>query len=231
MIDPAVLRNEPGRLRESQRRRGESVAIIDELVAAHDARQLEEAAALASMRGRISAFTQEAHEAAAAVRAGERAALEAWENQVQVLRTRLEEALAEVEELDRKALDTAREKLAALTKEAEDVDARLIQRDLLDNGLQRGRQFAEQVFGQNFGRLVDILREGQLRGELRQDIDPALAALMVIGTNLTFFQAREVFRHFPDVNFAGSPETYSRMAMDIVLRGIQPNGSRNAEKE
>lgn len=108
---------------------------------------------------------------------------------------------------------------------------RLIQRDLLDNGLQRGRQFAEQVFGQNFGRLVDILREGQLRGELRQDIDPALAALMVIGTNLTFFQAREVFRHFPDVNFAGSPETYSRMAMDIVLRGIQPNGSRNAEKE
>lgn len=106
---------------------------------------------------------------------------------------------------------------------------RLIQRDLLDNGPQRGRQFAEQVFGQNFGRLVEILREGQLRGELRRDIDPALVALMVIGTNLTFFQAREVFRHFPDVNFAGSPEDYSRMAMDIVLRGAQPCGQTEKE--
>lgn len=101
---------------------------------------------------------------------------------------------------------------------------RLIQRDLLEKGSQRGRQFAEQVFGQNFARLVDILREGQKRGELRADIDPALVALMVIGTNLTFFQAREVFRHLPDVSFAESPEDYSRMAMDIVLHGIQPRG-------
>jgi TetR/AcrR family transcriptional regulator len=106
---------------------------------------------------------------------------------------------------------------------------RLIERDLLENGSQRGRQFAEQVFGQNFGRLVEILREGQKRGELRADIDPALVALMVIGTNITFFQAREVFRHLPDVNFAESPETYSRMAMDIVFHGIQPR-ERN-EKE
>lgn len=108
---------------------------------------------------------------------------------------------------------------------------RLIQRDLLDNGPQRGRQFAEQVFGQNFGRLVDILREGQLRGELRRDIDPAMVALMIIGTNLTFFQAREVFRHFPDVNFAESPETYSRMAMDIVLQGIQPRACDQSAKD
>ena len=108
---------------------------------------------------------------------------------------------------------------------------RLIQRDLLENGPQRGRQFAEQVFGQNFGRLVEILREGQLRGELRQDIDPALVALMVIGTNITFFQAREVFRHFPDVTFAAAPEAYSRMAMDIVLQGIQPSAPRDTEKE
>lgn len=108
---------------------------------------------------------------------------------------------------------------------------RLIQRDLLEKGSQRGQQFAEQVFGQNFARLVAILREGQRRGELRAEVDPALVALMVIGTNITFFQAREVFRHFPDVNFAESPETYSRMAMDIVLQGIQPRGARDTEKE
>ena len=34
MIDPVVLRTDPELLRESQRRRGESVDLIDELVAA-----------------------------------------------------------------------------------------------------------------------------------------------------------------------------------------------------
>ncbi len=108
---------------------------------------------------------------------------------------------------------------------------RLIQRDLLENGPQRGRQFAEQVFGQTFARLVEILRVGQRRGELRQDVDPALVALMVIGSNLTFFQAREVFRHFPDVTFAESPETYSRMAVDIVLHGMLPRGRTENERD
>ena len=34
MIDPSILRSDPDRLRESQRRRGESVGLIDDLVAA-----------------------------------------------------------------------------------------------------------------------------------------------------------------------------------------------------
>lgn len=109
------------------RQRGE--ALRNELVAAHDARQLEEAAALAAMRGRISSFTREAHDAAAAVRAGERAALESWEGQVVALRARLEKALEEVGELDQKFLEKAREKLAVLTTEAEAVDERLGERD------------------------------------------------------------------------------------------------------
>ena len=39
MIDPQVLRNDPDRLRESQRRRGESVELIDDLVAADVAKR------------------------------------------------------------------------------------------------------------------------------------------------------------------------------------------------
>ena len=109
------------------RQRGE--ALRAELVAAHDARQLEEAAALAAMRGRIGAFTQEAHEAGAAVRAGERSALEAWEGQVADLRARLETAIDEVGTLDRNALEQARGKLAALSAEAEAVDRGLGERD------------------------------------------------------------------------------------------------------
>ena len=39
MIDPAILRTDPDRLRESQRRRGESVELVDELVAADVAKR------------------------------------------------------------------------------------------------------------------------------------------------------------------------------------------------
>lgn len=108
-----------------------------------------------------------------------------------------------------------------------DAVSRLILRDLQEKGSTRGQEFAEQVFGQNFARLVEILRNGQQRGELRADVDPAMVAILVIGADITFFQAREVFRHFPDVAFADAPSDYSRMAMDILLHGIVPRDNPN----
>ena len=120
--------------------RGE--VLREELVAAHDARQLEEATALAAMRNRIAAFTQEAHDAAAAIRAGEQAAKTAWESHIDELRHRLETALSEIAVLDQQALDRAREKLAALTAEAEAVDARMLERD---------RQFEDRIAARNEG--------------------------------------------------------------------------------
>jgi TetR/AcrR family transcriptional regulator len=97
---------------------------------------------------------------------------------------------------------------------------RLILRELLTNGEVRGREFAEQVFGDNFARLVDILRAGQVRGELRADLDPAMAATLLIGANVFFFEAQQVLRHFHDVDFAHDPARYSQMLTDILLRGI-----------
>lgn len=44
MIDPAVLRTDPDRIRESQRRRGESVEVVDALVAADQAKRTQMAA-------------------------------------------------------------------------------------------------------------------------------------------------------------------------------------------
>lgn len=98
--------------------------------------------------------------------------------------------------------------------------SRLILRELLNNGEQRGQEFAEKVFGENFARLVETLRHGQARGELRRDADPAMVAALLIGANVFFFEARAVLRHFPDVAFARDPALYSRMLADILLRGI-----------
>lgn len=101
---------------------------------------------------------------------------------------------------------------------------RLIQRDLLENGSRCGPELAERVFGQNFARLAEIIRGGQGKGELRKDIDPAMVAVMVIAINITFFQARDVFRHYPEVDFMDDPARYSRLAVDILLHGILPRG-------
>lgn len=93
---------------------------------------------------------------------------------------------------------------------------------MLENGPQRGKEFAEQVFGQNFASLVKILRAGQTKGELRKGVDPAMLATLLIGADVFFFQSHEVLRHCPDVSFTDAPESCSSMLVDILLHGILP---------
>ncbi len=106
---------------------------------------------------------------------------------------------------------------------------RLILRELLVDSERRGKEFAEKVFGENFARFVAILRQGQLKGYLRADLDPAMMATVLIGANVFFFEARDVLKHFRDVDFAGDPTRYSAMLVDIMLRGIarNPDAPRN----
>lgn len=100
--------------------------------------------------------------------------------------------------------------------------ARLVLRDMLDKGPEHHRTLAEQVFGKNFSKLVEIIRLGQAREELRKDIDPAAVAVMLIAANIYFFQARETLRHLPDVDFADDPMSYNRKMMQVMLSGLLP---------
>lgn len=109
--------------------------------------------------------------------------------------------------------------------------SRLILRELLENGPLRGKELAERGFGENFARLVAILRAAQTRGELRRDIDPAMAATLLIGADVFFFEAREVLRHYPDVSFDDDPARYSQMLVDILLRGIVAPRNSSTKKE
>lgn len=102
---------------------------------------------------------------------------------------------------------------------------RLIQREMLYNEPGRAQDIAEKVFGDIFQRLVQILRDGQTRGELRVGVDPAMLATLLIGANVFFFQARGLLQHFPDVTFAKEPERYSRMMIDMLLHGILPRSA------
>ncbi|HEX7045415.1 MAG TPA: TetR/AcrR family transcriptional regulator [Burkholderiales bacterium] len=103
---------------------------------------------------------------------------------------------------------------------------RLMLRELItedDDSL--AKELAERVFGANFARLVAILRNGQARGGLRKDFDPAMAALALIGANYFFLQSRNVMQHLPDAGCATDPRRYSELLADLLLRGMLPRSS------
>lgn len=100
--------------------------------------------------------------------------------------------------------------------------ARLVLRNMMEKGPDHHRELAEQVFGRNFSKLVEIIRDGQRRGELRADTDPAAVAVMLIAANVYFFQARDTLRHLSDVDFAEDPLRYSQKTMQVLLSGLLP---------
>ncbi len=104
--------------------------------------------------------------------------------------------------------------------------SRLILRDVLENGPERSRELAEQVFGPNFAKLVEIIADGQARGELRQNVDPAMVAVMLIAANVYFFEARDLLRHFPAVSFAENPQQFSANMVEVLLNGILPQEAK-----
>ena len=102
---------------------------------------------------------------------------------------------------------------------------RLISRGLLEGGESMGRDLAEKVLGDHFGRLVNVIIGGRKTGVLRPGADPAMAAILLVSANLFYFQSRSLFRHFPSVDFGDDKDRYSEKLMDILLNGILKPGS------
>lgn len=97
---------------------------------------------------------------------------------------------------------------------------RLIQHELLEGGSERGRRLAEEVFAGHFSRLVALVREGQASGALRDDFAPELLAVLLVGSNVFFFESQAVLRHLPGVDFADAPQHYSSAVFDLLSRGF-----------
>ena len=103
----------------------------------------------------------------------------------------------------------------------------LILRETLSGGSQRGQEVAKHVVNEVFERLVDMIHQGQQAGEFRDEIDPALAAFIVVAANMFFFQASPIMQHIPEINFNDDASTYSRGVMDILFSGIvQPGANK-----
>lgn len=101
--------------------------------------------------------------------------------------------------------------------------SRLILREVIENGPRRGPELAEQVFGEDFDGFVQIIREGQRRGDLRRDADPSVVAALLLGADVFFFLAHSVMIHMRSAAFAADPERYSALLSDYLLNGLEPH--------
>ncbi len=100
----------------------------------------------------------------------------------------------------------------------------LILREALSGGSERGRDIATHVVGESFSRLVAMVRQGQQEDEFRADIDPTLAAFMVVSANMFFFQSAPVMQHVPGIKFTENADLYLKGVMDILFNGLLKEG-------
>ena len=100
----------------------------------------------------------------------------------------------------------------------------LILRETLSGGTQNGQEIARHVVGEVFARLVTMVRHGQQEHEFRDDIDPALAAFMVVAANMFFFQASPIMQHIPEAHFTSDAQAFSAGVMDILFNGVLRQG-------
>ena len=96
----------------------------------------------------------------------------------------------------------------------------LILRETLSGGSQRGREIAQHYVGESFSRLVAMIRQGQQEGEFREDLDPALAAFMIVSGNVFFFQTAQVVEHLPDISFSDDADGFSQGVMKLLFTGL-----------
>ena len=104
----------------------------------------------------------------------------------------------------------------------------LILREALSGSSERGQEIAKHVVGSVFARLVAMIHHGQQDDEFRSDIDPALAAFMVIASNMFFFQGSSVMQHMPEIHFTDDTGAFSKGVMEILLNGLLCQGEQKS---
>jgi len=100
----------------------------------------------------------------------------------------------------------------------------LILREALSGNSEPGREISKHVVGKVFSRLVAMIQQGQRKDEFRGDIDPALAAFMIISANTFFFQASPIMQQLPEAHVNADAAAFSAGVMDILLNGVLRHG-------
>ena len=100
----------------------------------------------------------------------------------------------------------------------------LMLRETLSEGSQYGQEITRLAMGEVFSRLVAMVRQGQQENEFRKEIDPMLAAFMIVAANMFFFQASPTMQNIPEVDFIDDANAYSEGVMDVLINGMLQKG-------
>jgi TetR/AcrR family transcriptional regulator len=103
---------------------------------------------------------------------------------------------------------------------AHNRSTQLILRESFTGNSQHGREISKHAVGKVYSRLVAMVQQGQENNEFRNDIDPALAAFMIVAANMFYFQASPVMQQIPEVGFNDDATAYSAGVMDILFNGV-----------
>lgn len=96
---------------------------------------------------------------------------------------------------------------------------RLVLREMTQGNEEKGQALAVEVFGENFSRIIDLIRIGQEEGVLRADMDAADAATAIVGLNVFLFESWSVLHHLPGTHFK-TPERSGEQLLRLLLLGI-----------
>ena len=99
---------------------------------------------------------------------------------------------------------------------------RLIAREMLSGTAASGELLSGSEMSRNFSLLVDALRRGQARGNVRADIDPGLAVFLLLCANWFLFQTAGLARRNPDLAVTTSTDTYATELARLLYLGLAP---------
>ncbi|NNK38265.1 MAG: TetR/AcrR family transcriptional regulator [Xanthomonadales bacterium] len=100
------------------------------------------------------------------------------------------------------------------------TSVRLILRESFSGDEEKSRVMVEQFVGGIIRRLIDIFRRGQQVGLLRRELDPGLCAMLLLGSDLMYFQFYAMMKYLPEADFALDHAEFSREMMDVMLNGM-----------
>jgi TetR/AcrR family transcriptional regulator len=111
------------------------------------------------------------------------------------------------------------------------LSSRLLLREALSGDEKKSKTIADQVVGNVFRRMISILCAGQEAGVLRDELDPALCAFLLMGANVFFFQAQGILKHFPEAGFARDADCFSDGMVDVLLNGMMTKTDKATNRE
>jgi TetR/AcrR family transcriptional regulator len=97
---------------------------------------------------------------------------------------------------------------------------RLILREMQDDNGQQNVRMAHDVLGENFTRIVDLIKKAQADGKIKNTIPAAIIAMSVVAGNVFYFQVYKLLDQFPELICAKEANHYSAALSEITLHGI-----------